>query len=45
MMVTAVIEWSDPRYALARDGAHLAFQEAGIGPDFLPSWKDSSRST
>ena len=28
-------EWSDPGYALARDGAHLAFQEAGSGPDLL----------
>jgi len=28
-------EWSDPMYAQTRDGAHLAFQEAGTGPDLL----------
>src|ERR1043165_6252754 len=28
-------EWSDVRYARTRDGLHLAYQEAGQGPDLL----------
>jgi len=28
-------EWSDVRYATTRDGVHLAYQDAGEGPDLL----------